>query len=124
MTPAPAASTKKSMTTPTERRKHAIKLVSDCVLKDRHATHGEAEDNFADIAAILNVVLKRKLKEPLDSLDAAAIGTCIKMGRIANNSRHLDNWIDMPGYGICGAGIILSGLKKRNGAGKKAKRKA
>lgn len=93
--------------TGTELRREALKMVEQCICKDRQKTHGDAEDNFANIATIANIVLKNKLAQPLDALDVALFSMCIKMGRCATSPRHLDNLIDHAGYAMCGAGIVL-----------------
>lgn len=93
--------------TGTELRREALKMVEQCICNDRQKTHGDAEDNFANIATIANIVLKNKLTQPLDALDVALFSMCIKMGRCATSPRHLDNLIDHAGYAMCGAGIVL-----------------
>ena len=40
--------------TGTELRREALHQVESCVCQDRQNTYGDAEDNFADIAAIAN----------------------------------------------------------------------
>lgn len=98
--------------TGTELRREALKMVEQCICNDRQKTHGEAEDNFANIATIANVVLEAKLSSPLDALDVALFSMCIKMGRCATSPRHLDNLIDHAGYAMCGAGIVLREQEK------------
>ena len=93
--------------TGTELRREALKMVEQCICNDRQKTHGDAEDNFANIANIANIVLKNKLAQPLDALDVALFSMCLKMGRCATSPRHLDNLIDHAGYAMCGAGIVL-----------------
>jgi hypothetical protein len=101
-----------STKTGTELRREALKMVEQCICNDRQKTHGEAEDNFANIATIANVVLESKLSKPLDALDVALFSMCIKMGRCATSPRHLDNLIDHAGYALCGAGIVLREQEK------------
>jgi Domain of unknown function (DUF6378) len=98
--------------TGTELRREALKMVEQCICNDRQKTHGDAEDNFANIATIANIVLGGKLSKPLDALDVALFSMCIKMGRCATSPRHLDNLIDHAGYAMCGAGIVLRELEK------------
>lgn len=93
--------------TGTDRRRAVLDTVSACVLRDRASTYGDAEDNFTDIAAIASVVLRGKLLEPLTASDVALFSCCIKMARL-RNQEHLDNWVDLAGYAVCGAGIIKS----------------
>jgi hypothetical protein len=92
--------------TGTDLRREALAEVEKCVCADRQNTYGDAEENFANIATLVNVFLGKKLKEPLDRLDVAMLSICIKMARCSNTPRHLDHWIDIAGYAACGAGII------------------
>lgn len=94
--------------TGTERRAKVIDQVKQLVCSDRQATYGDAEDNFKDIADIINVVLKRKLAVPLDALDVSLISCAIKLARCGTSPRHVDNLVDLAGYGVCGAGIVES----------------
>ena len=89
------------------RRRKVIDETSRCVLADRAKTHGDAEDNFADIAALLNIRFQRKLKEPLTALDVASIGILIKEARKIADDHNLDHWVDGAGYNVCGGGIVL-----------------
>jgi hypothetical protein len=99
----------KEQETGADRRREILREVERCVCRDRQNTYGDAEDNFADIAALINVVLAPKLKEPLAAHDVATISACIKLARIKSSPGHLDNWIDLAGYAVCGGGIIKRG---------------
>jgi hypothetical protein len=92
------------------RRRQVLDEVEDCVCRDRQATHGDPEDNFADIALIASTILRRKLKEDvsLDELDVAMFMVCLKLVRAGQNSSHYDNLLELCGYGIV-AGAILKG---------------
>lgn len=93
--------------TGTELRREALKMVEDCVCKNRQNAYGDAEDNFADIATFANIVLKNKLAKPLDALDVALFSACIKLARCKESPRHKDNLVDLAGYAACGIGIVL-----------------
>lgn len=95
-----------STKTGTELRREILAMVEGCVCKDRQNTYGDAEDNFANIASIANIVLADKLSKPLDALDVAIFSACIKIARCRTSPRHLDNLIDLAGYAVCGAGIV------------------
>jgi hypothetical protein len=92
--------------TGTDLRREALREVESCVCRDRQNTYGDAEDNFAHIAAIANVVLGDKLTAPLTPLDVASFSACIKLARIRSSPLHEDNWRDLGGYAVCGQGII------------------
>jgi hypothetical protein len=97
---------KRHLLTGTDLRRESLKEVEACVCKDRQNTYGDAEDNFAHIAAIASVVLADRLKEPLTALDVAAFSAAIKLARIRSSPHHGDNWTDLAGYAVCGAGIV------------------
>lgn len=90
----------------TDLRRESLREVEACVCKDRQNTYGDAEDNFAHIAAIANVALADRLKSPLTALDVAVFSCCIKLARIRSSPKHLDNFTDLAGYAVCGAGIV------------------
>ena len=92
--------------TGTELRREALHQVESCVCQDRQNTYGDAEDNFADIAAIANVMLKSKLAKPLDAKDVAMFSCAIKCARLGTSPEHLDNSIDLAGYAVCMAGLV------------------
>lgn len=94
--------------TGTDRRNAVLDEIRKLVCADRQKTYGDAEDNFRDIADLLNVVLRKKLRTELDSLDVALISCCIKLSRCGKSPRHIDNLVDLAGYGVCGAGIVKS----------------
>jgi len=91
-----------------ERRQDVLSRVEECVCRDRQATYDDAEENFADIAAMASIALRHKLSEPLNARDVAAFSACIKLARIRTSPEHLDNWIDLAGYAVCGGGIVLA----------------
>lgn len=84
-----------------ELRRAALDRVAGYVCKDRQATHGDAEDNFKKIGdywALYKGV-------PFTPGDVAAMMALVKIARMATSPNHLDNWDDLAGYAICGAGI-------------------
>lgn len=89
------------------RRREVLREVERCVCQDRQASYGDAEDNFANIASVANVVLKRKLKVPLDPLDVALFMASLKLVRAGHNPQ-LDSLVDLAGYAVCGGGILLA----------------
>lgn len=91
--------------TPTETRRDLLRQVEACVCRDRQNSYGDAEDNFGDIADIANILLACKLAEPLVATDVAVIMAAVKLARIKTSPSHLDNWIDLAGYAVCGGGI-------------------
>lgn len=86
----------------TELRRAALKRIEGYVCKDRQATHGDAEDNFRQIAAYW--ALYKGM--PFSPGDVAAMMALVKIARMATSPNHLDNWDDLAGYAVCGAGIV------------------
>lgn len=71
------------------------------VLQDRAATHGDAERTFGSIAALWSV----HLGVAVTAADVALMMVLLKCARASTNPRHADNWVDICGYGACGAEI-------------------
>lgn len=106
---------KRDEPTGTELRKQVLADVERCVCRDRQNTYGDAEDNFADIAKIASVVLRKKLVEPLDAYDAALFQAAVKFARLKTSPMHDDNWTDLAGYAVCGGGLVKREKLKANG---------
>lgn len=91
-----------------DKRRAAIAEIEDYVCKDRQTTYGDPADHFADIAALVNIVLDKKLASPLEPRDVAIFMACLKIARLKTSPEHRDNWIDLAGYAVCGAGLLPS----------------
>lgn len=65
------------------------------ITQDRQDTHGRPEDNFRKIAALWSDYLDYELH----ALDVGAMMILLKLVRFQNNPEHLDNTIDIVGYG-------------------------
>lgn len=96
--------TEPSKTTGTERRRAALKRVEGYVCRDRQATHGDAEDNFKQIAAYWSLYKGAEFT----ALDVAAMMALVKIARMRTSPSFVDNWDDLAGYAICGAGIAVN----------------
>ena len=96
------------MTPSIKRRSDVLDEVRNAVCKDRCATHGDAEDNFKDIALLWNWWLRarRGTHVRLDELDVAEMMNLMKSTRKATTPYCLDHWVDGAGYNVCGAGIV------------------
>jgi hypothetical protein len=79
-------------------RKEILDASAECITRDRAATHGEAEDNFAQIAAAWTWWLNERLSAPIDAYDVAQMMTLFKLARAKSNAQHLDNFVDGCGY--------------------------
>jgi hypothetical protein len=63
----------------------------------RRESYGPVEESFTRLAAAYNIVLHRKLKEPLTAHDAAMLGVALKLCR-ESVKPSLDNRTDLIGY--------------------------
>ena len=84
-------------------RAAVLDTAKEYVTKDRAADHGDMEDNFLTIAAYWNTHLGIHLIGPQD---VAVMMTLLKLARIRQNEKHIDNWIDACGYMACGGEIV------------------
>ena len=93
-----------------QRRKNALLRVESAVCRDRTKTHGDAEDNFSDIAEVWTIHLRRRRLIPkganLVALDVAHMMASMKLCRASGFMEYLDHWDDLSGYGACGSGIV------------------
>lgn len=101
--------------TPIDRRSEILEQIRQCVCKDRCATHGDAEDNFEDIATLWTWWIKARygVVIQLDALDSAEMMNLMKSTRKAKTPLHLDHWVDGGGYNVCGAGIVKKALDEQ-----------
>ncbi len=93
-------------------RTDILDAARDCITRDRAATHGEAEDSFARIAALWSA----DLGVALSAVDVARLMALFKIARAKGNPSHQDNWVDGAGYMALGGEIAT-----RNGAARASK---
>lgn len=79
-------------------RARILAEASDCVTRDRQATHGSVESSFGGIAAIWSARLGIDLRPD----QVAIMLVDLKTVRAWKNPGHADNWVDMAGYAACG----------------------
>ena len=97
------------------KRDEILNKAKQCVTVDRQKVHGDAEDNFATIAALWKAYIEQAcLGGDYDLTilpeDVAAMMVLFKVARIAGGSPdHADNWIDICGYAACGGEIGTKG---------------
>lgn len=97
-------------------RSEILDKAKEIVTKDRQATHGNAEDNFATIAAMWEAYINAACIAGdnydlcIAPKDVAVMQILLKIARAASNPLHLDNWLDICGYGACG-GAIATGTE-------------
>ena len=79
-------------------RSDILDMASECITKDRAATHGDMEENFSTIAAYWSI----HLGVEVSAADCAIMCAQIKIARLKSNAAHADNWVDLVGYAACG----------------------
>ena len=89
------------------------------VTQDRAATHGNAENSFADIAGHWTWWLQRKLAPgaTITAYDVAEMMVGFKQARCMTNPTHRDNHTDKCGYGAL-AGEIAAADARCDAAGR------
>jgi hypothetical protein len=91
-------------------RSEILDTAKQYVTKDRENEHGDMNDNFLTIASYWNVHLNIYHIGPQD---VAVMMALLKIARIEQNEKNLDNWVDACGYLSCG-GEIIARKKKRS----------
>lgn len=79
---------------------------AEAVNVTRNVSYGEPENNFANIARLINAHLIARFGADAPTLsngDVAIIGIAFKLGRLGGNMSHMDSWMDVAGYAACGA---------------------
>jgi hypothetical protein len=79
-------------------RTEILQTANEYITKDRAATHGEAEDSFAQIAAAWTWWLNDRLSAPVTAYDVAMMMVLFKLARAKGNPHHIDNFLDGVGY--------------------------
>ena len=79
-------------------RTEILQTANEYITKDRAATHGQAEDSFAQIAAAWTWWLNERLSAPVTAYDVAMMMVLFKLARAKGNPQHIDNFVDGAGY--------------------------
>lgn len=79
-------------------RAEILDTARQAVMIDRAATHGDAENTFAAIAALWSA----RLRQQITPAQVAIMLVDLKTARAWGNPCHGDNWVDMAGYAACG----------------------
>jgi hypothetical protein len=86
-----------------------LRTANEYITKDRQSTHGQAEDNFANISRLWSAYLDY----PITKQDVAILMTLLKIARYKHNPSYIDNAIDMAGYAAL-AGELGQGLNNES----------
>jgi len=81
-------------------RDYILNKAMHCVNVDRAATHGDAENSFSEIAKLWSWWIDNRPVPEAELLpeDVAMMMALFKIGRIAGNPTHYDNYVDLAGY--------------------------
>ena len=71
-----------------------LETANEYICNDRQQTHGQAENNFANIGRLWSAYLDH----PITPQDVAILMTLLKIARYKHSPSHVDNAIDMCGY--------------------------
>ncbi len=86
-------------------RSDILATATTYVTKDRAATHGDAESNFALIGALWSA----DLGIAIGAADVARLMVLFKAARAKGNPGNVDSWVDLAGYAACGGEIATKG---------------
>lgn len=75
-------------------RTEILRTANEYITKDRQSTHGEAENNFANISRLWSAYLNYTITPQ----DVAMLMVLLKVARYKGNPSHIDNAIDLCGY--------------------------
>lgn len=97
-------------------RANILSLAADYVMRDRAATHGDAERNFETIARYWSI----HLGVEISAADVTIMMTLLKVARLKSNPGNADNWVDGCGYLACGGELATSLPGARAGSEERA----
>jgi hypothetical protein len=89
-------------------RKQCLDAAATCVLQNRAQVYAKPEDAFGLIAKLWTTYLS-ECGPLLATHDVAAMLALMKLARIAQNSDHVDSWVDLAGYAACGVECATAG---------------
>lgn len=82
-------------------KKHeALKAAAKTVEK-RGESYGDVRENHQRIASLWSVVLGQDISPE----QVVLCMTCVKVARLIQTPDHEDSWVDIAGYGACGAEV-------------------
>ena len=81
-------------------KREALKAVIKIVEK-RGESYGDVRKNHQRIASLWSVVLGQEISPE----QVVLCMTCVKVARLIQTPDHEDSWVDIAGYGACGAEV-------------------
>lgn len=102
----------------TTTRKSILTQAIQCVCTDREEQYGPVEDNFATIAELWMVYLKRRCVGADADVcilpeDVAVMMALLKVARIASGQAKADNYVDLAGYAACAGEIAMKEVRPK-----------
>ncbi len=101
-------------------KQESLESALEITTKDRQNDYGTAENNFQTIAEFWSTYMRARFPEAnaaqrieLEPYDIAAMMVQMKTSRIVSSPRKEDNWVDIIGYGACGAEVTDDGPTQR-----------
>lgn len=96
-----------------ERAHEILTRAAALVGGDRQTSHGDKEENFANIAELWNAYLSCRIRnenEPkrLTALDVGHMMVLMKIARTQAGAFNIDDYIDAAGYAGCAAEIAAA----------------
>lgn len=79
-------------------REEILSTASQYITTDRDATHGDAEENFENVADLWNWWMQGRDRCVFDGLDVCMMMVMFKIARIKGNPTHVDSYVDAAGY--------------------------
>jgi hypothetical protein len=86
-------------------RDEILAAARQCISVDRAATYGDADLVYGEVARLWNAYC---VPAEVDTVDVLVMMALMKIGRINNNPKHADSWVDAIGY-LALAGEIATG---------------
>jgi hypothetical protein len=80
--------------------KDVLAVAKELTDGDRQASYGPPDQDFAKTAALVSILLQKKLAEPLEAEDVATFMLALKLSRL-EHSKKRDSVIDLAGYVRC-----------------------
>lgn len=87
------------------QRSEILAKATEYVTKDRAATHGNAEDSFAELGRVWGA----RLGVAIAPHQVAIMLADLKSVLAWSNPAHIDNWVDGAGYYACGGEVATGG---------------
>jgi hypothetical protein len=93
-----------------------LTIAGKYIAEDRAITHGDARTNLTTIAALWQTYLDTRHPSPLTPADVAVLMVLLKVARQSTNPEHLDNYLDIVGWGSLAGEMQTETVPRRDEA--------